>query len=115
MNDQVLVNELSGDTITITDPVSDQVVITETTESLQVITVGTQGVAGVAGTSGDLHYSQDFLVTSFITVQHNLGKFPSVTVINSAGDEVEGDVSYIDQNSLTVGFSGAFSGTVKCN
>lgn len=115
MSDQVLINEIAGDTIVITDTQADVVTVVQSDESLQVVTVGVQGPAGPAGTSGDLHYSQDFLVTDAVTVQHNLGKYPSVTVINSAGDEVEGDVEYIDENSLTLAFSGAFSGKVQCN
>jgi hypothetical protein len=40
-----------------------------------------------------------------VTVNHNLGKRPAVTIIDSAGDEVFGDVNHISaplhgQNSL---------------
>jgi hypothetical protein len=66
--------------------------------------------------AGDLTYthqqnqaSADWLVT------HGLGKFPSVTVIDSAGDQVDGDPVYIDQNSLRMVFSSAFSGRAFLN
>lgn len=66
----------------------------------------------VAG--ADLSYSQSFNA-SVVVVAHNLGKFPSVTVINSAGDEVEGGVVHNSLNQLTLTFSGSFVGTVYCN
>jgi hypothetical protein len=48
-------------------------------------------------------------------VNHNLGKYPSVTVIDSAGDICEGSVDNLSKNSLTVTFSAPFSGSVICN
>lgn len=44
------------------------------------------------------------------TIVHNLNKRPSVTTVNSANVLVEGKVTYIDDNSLTVEFSYSFSG-----
>ncbi len=43
-------------------------------------------------------------------VQHNLNRFPAVTVIDDAGDEVEMDVRYVDANTLTLTAAGALSG-----
>ena len=63
----------------------------------------------------DKTYTQDFTVASSVTVTHNLGKYPAVTVIDSAGDEVEGDVEHLSTNQLQVSFSGSFSGIVLCN
>ena len=48
-------------------------------------------------------------------IPHLLDKYPSVTVTDSAGDEVIGDVHYIDKNTLTVSFSAKFSGMAYCN
>lgn len=64
---------------------------------------------------GDKNYEQSFTPTNFITVNHNLNKYPSIIVKDSAGDEVEGDVTHVNRNTLTVGFSGSFGGTVSCN
>ena len=44
-------------------------------------------------------------------VAHNLGKRPSVTVVDSSNREVVGDVLYDSNNQITITFSGAFSGT----
>lgn len=48
-------------------------------------------------------------------VSHNLGKFPQVTVIDSAGDVVYGDVKYIDTNILEIKFSMPISGNCYLN
>lgn len=49
------------------------------------------------------------------TVVHGLGKYPSVTVIDSAGNEVVGDTEFIDINTVRLTFSGAFSGKAIFN
>lgn len=48
-------------------------------------------------------------------IEHNLKKFPSVSVIDSAGTVMIGDVSYIDENKLRITFSSAFSGKAILN
>ena len=48
-------------------------------------------------------------------IQHNLGKFPSVSVIDSAGNVVVGDVMYLDENQLKITFSAAFAGKAFLN
>lgn len=49
------------------------------------------------------------------TINHNMGKYPSVTVTDSANNTVVGDIFYIDNNSLSITFSGAFSGKAILN
>lgn len=41
---------------------------------------------------------------------HNLARFPSVTVVDSGGTEVIGDVKYISNNQVDVTFTSAFGG-----
>ena len=48
-------------------------------------------------------------------ITHNLGKYPSVTVVDSAGEQVEGRVEFIDANSVRVTFSAAFTGNAYLN
>jgi len=49
------------------------------------------------------------------TIEHNLEKFPSVTVIDSANNVVYGNTTYIDENNLTINFSAPFSGKAYLN
>lgn len=43
-------------------------------------------------------------------VTHSLNKKPAVSIIDSGGNLVRGDVDYIDNSSLTISFSAAFGG-----
>jgi hypothetical protein len=45
------------------------------------------------------------------TINHNLGGQPNATVIDSAGNVVEGEITYPSANTMVLSFSGAFSGT----
>lgn len=45
------------------------------------------------------------------TIPHNLGWYPNVTVIDSAGTTVEGDVTQVSTTQMKITFSAAFTGT----
>ena len=49
------------------------------------------------------------------TVQHNLNKFASVSVVDSGNNIVIGDVEHIDENNLTITFNASFSGKAYIN
>ena len=49
------------------------------------------------------------------TVNHNLSKFPSVTMVLNTGQKGYGDVIYIDDNNLTITFASAESGKAYMN
>lgn len=49
------------------------------------------------------------------TLNHNLQKFPSVTIVSSSGDEVEGDINHVDDDNLVITFSAPFSGKAYLN
>lgn len=49
------------------------------------------------------------------TITHNLGKYPSVTIVDSSNAEVIGEVEFVDSNILKVKFSAAFSGKAYIN
>ena len=48
-------------------------------------------------------------------ITHNLDKYPSVTIVDSAGSVVIGDITYTSKSTLTVTFSAAFSGKAYLN
>lgn len=48
-------------------------------------------------------------------IKHDLNKYPSVTIVDSADSIVIGDVAYIDENNVRLTFSGAFSGKAYLN
>jgi len=44
------------------------------------------------------------------TVMHNLSKYPNVTILDSAGTLVIGEIEYISKNILVLRFAAEFSG-----
>ena len=48
-------------------------------------------------------------------IQHNLNKYPSVTIINTANEQAFGDIIYIDTNNVQIKFSAAMSGRATLN
>ena len=49
------------------------------------------------------------------TIIHNLNKNPSIMVVDSAGNVVEGAEKYIDENTVEIKFNGAFKGEAYLN
>lgn len=49
------------------------------------------------------------------TITHNLNKFPSVTVVDSGGSHIVGDVQHINENSFTITFTASFQAKVYAN
>jgi hypothetical protein len=98
-------------------------------------TQGVQGTAGVQGATGvggadvgntddvpegaenkyftvervSFEHTQGSASNSWV-INHNLGFKPNVTVVDSAGNIVEGEITYTNSNSLTVSFQASFSG-----
>jgi hypothetical protein len=48
-------------------------------------------------------------------VEHNLAKFPSVSVVSDDNTQVFGEVEYVDNNNLIITFNAAFSGKAYMN
>lgn len=48
-------------------------------------------------------------------ISHNLDKYPSVTVVDTAGTQFYVEVNYIDKNNITLHMNGATKGIVYLN
>lgn len=59
-------------------------------------------------------YTQNVPSASW-SVSHNLGKRPSVTIVDTAENVVIGEIKYVDNNSVILTFSAAFSGKAYFN
>lgn len=79
------------------------------------VTLTKTGPAGAVSGKADAHYEVPFTDLSTLVVQHNLGKKPAVTVIDSANTEIECEVVHNDNDSLTIYSSAQFSGMVVLN
>lgn len=74
-------------------------------------TTGTTGEGTSTFVMPDLAYAHTQGVASATwTVNHNLDFYPNVTVQDSAGTIVEGEITYTTRNQVVLTFSSPFSG-----
>ena len=59
-------------------------------------------------------FNQNTVATVW-NIQHNLGKFPSITVIDTGDTVVTGEYTYIDNNNVQLNFSAGFAGKAYLN
>lgn len=55
------------------------------------------------------------VASSVWNVNHRLNRQPSVTIVDSAGSVVVGEVDYIDENNITIYFTSEFGGMAYLN
>ncbi len=73
-------------------------------------------VSGFAVGSGDAHYAHtQSNATDQWIITHNLGKHPSVSIVDDGGNVLITEVRYDSANQLTVLFNGAESGKAYLN
>ncbi len=110
-------------------------IIAEHEETVVVVAPAGQGPAGIGG--ADISEEPDNQLTTGFdgglyvpahrkvhvqtvplevwTVPHNLGGFPSATVVDHLGSKVQADVTYVDENIIQVTFSVPSVGRVFVN
>lgn len=91
--------------------------ITTTTSSVAIKQPSINvSVGGVIGGGDDAHYvhNQEMVSTTW-TVEHNLNKYPSVTVVDSGDNVLYTEIEYIDLNTLEVRFEASTSGKAYMN
>lgn len=77
---------------------------------------GPQGAQGPQGPQGDPSGPVSYTHTQYSSsdtwsITHNLGYKPNVTVADSAGTIIEGEISYPTSSTIVLSFSSAFAGT----
>lgn len=125
-------------TVTITKKPYKTVTVTDTkTETLEVhdpgvsgppnslsigtVTSGESPVVTITGTApsqtlnfvlptGGIYTHNQGSSSSTWIITHNLGYFPSVTVVDNGNNVVIGDVSYVSVNQVSISFSASFGG-----
>lgn len=74
------------------------------------------GKASAVGGTGDKHYVHPQLSPATVwTIDHNLNKHPTVTIVDSAGSVYEAQIEYPSLNQAIARMSAAFAGTAYCN
>lgn len=86
-----------------------------TTETQKIITLTRDDSTTLVASWEDAYIHNQAEPANSWMITHNLNKFPSVTIVDSANTEVIGDIQYNNTNTLTVTFSSAFSGKAYLN
>lgn len=98
--------------VQITEGQNPDVSITVTEQNVTI----SEAVVGLQGPPGDLNFTHTQSTPSAVwTINHNLGKRPSVTVVDSGGNEWQTAVEHLSDNSLVVRFTAPFSGYAYLN
>ena len=100
-----------ADEIIVVEPVIPVINIINQKPSVVISAPGPQGPAGTF-TPADIAYVHTQAVSSAVwTINHNLNFNPVCVVLDSAGTNVEGTISYPSINQMVITFTSAFSGT----
>ena len=99
----------TGNTVTVTEVAGSSTVVTEKGNSVTVT-----GVIGSVSLDANYVYVKSSPSATWV-ITHNLNKYCSVTVVDSADNIVFGDVLYNSLNQVTLTFAGAFSGKAFFN
>ena len=96
-------------------------IVPAVTRNKRIYTDGSHSSAvNVGGSSPQGGSDKNYVHTQNIpallwTIIHNLNKYPSVTVLDTSKTEVEGEVRFIDTNTLELHFSAEFAGSATLN
>lgn len=109
-----------GPTICITTPTSNVVVTTTLTNTVNIVTVGPQGPPGATGPTGPAGppgasafvFTQSTPATTW-TINHNLGYLPSVELMDSGSQEIEGEITHPSINQTIVTLAPATAGIAR--
>lgn len=99
-------------------------IVTEIIENekdfIQIVYQGAPGPPGPRGPAGNGNGASTYIyeqpqASTIWTITHNLNAYPSVTVVDSGGNQLWADVSYLSLNTLKVTFAYATGGTAYLN
>jgi hypothetical protein len=108
MSSSIVVNEVSN-SVSVNSIETSSVIAKEKGNTVVVT-----GVIGGVSLDANSVYTQSSPSATWV-VNHNLNKYCSVTVVDSADNMVFGEVLYNSLNQVTLTFAGAFSGKAFFN
>lgn len=76
--------------------------------------VAFDGSANISVPGSGFRYEQ-LVASASWAISHGMNKYPSVSIIDSSGASIVGDVSWVDLNNVTINFSGAIAGEAYLN
>ena len=99
-----------------------QAVLDSKQDDITLTTVGVSGPATFENSilnipvyANEIYVFQQVIPSLIWEINHNLNRFPSVSIVNINNVAVYGDITYIDANNITVSFSAGFAAKVYLN
>ena len=120
LTDSIMTQDINpaGTTLTIAGNIVVTGTFTDSAGSVgtlnQVLTSSVTGTAWANSSVATFTFIQAAAATVW-NIPHNLGKFPSVSIINNNNIVINGEITYIDNNNITLTFSAGFAGTAYLN
>jgi hypothetical protein len=85
------------------------------TELISIASTGADVGTGQVTLKSNTYVHNQETPESLWYINHNLDKYPAVTIVDSSGRTVGGGVAYPDRNNVIVDFSGGFAGKAYLN
>lgn len=82
---------------------------------IQAVYIPGPSAGGGGGGSAYTYVHTQVNANTSWAITHNMGKYPAVAIIDSGGDYMLADVSYTNENQLTVNFAAPVSGIAYLN
>lgn len=97
--------------------IGDNVLVTFTTNNIDdgIITSSLAGRISVNPPRDSCYIHNQIMPSATWIINHNLESFPSVTIVDSGGSVVIGEIQYINENQIKVSFTVEFSGKAYLN
>lgn len=105
----VVVTRENGETVVVSQPAPPAVVVTRGIPGPP----GPQGPPG--GGAGATYTHIQSVAAAVWTVAHNLGRHPSITVVDNLGGQFYPDVRYVDADIAQITHSVPLTGRAYCN
>lgn len=99
----------NGDTVNVSGVTTSSQTVKIVEENINVSITGVVG-----GSDAHFTYTQNAASATW-SIAHNLGKRPSVMIVDSADFVLHGSVKYTDSNNLTINLSAPTSGKAYLN
>lgn len=64
-------------------------------------------LSGLTGIGGIFYYHTQAVASDTWAINHGLNRFPNITLRDGSGNIIEGEISYVDSNNVTIFFKKA--------
>lgn len=89
--------------------------LSERVAELEKTAISGGGGGGSSGEGDKNYYFTQSSPSEEWMIEHGLGKYPSVTVVSSAGEEIYCDKTFLSMNKVVLNFGTAISGAAFLN